>query len=360
VRKKNILFVGSFKNHGKDGTVGGQMFACNSLVNSGISEYVNWILVDTTAKTNQKRSFLTRLIPALIRITKSIYHILFSNVEIVMVFASSGYSFLEKGLIIKLGWLFNKKTIIAPRSGFLIEDIQNKIKFRNKVKSILNKSTYIICQGTFWKDFFKNEFNIPDDKLKIINNWISVNEYDPIKKRINSPVKILFLGWVTKNKGVYDLIHAVEKIKNKNFILEIAGNGDEFKNLKKLLQKNGLSKKVHLLNWVYGKEKKQLLNRADIFVLPSYREGMPNSLIEAMSSNTAVISTTVGGIPDLVKSGINGILVNPGEIEALRNAILYYLDDEEKMVAFAQKALDHVKNNNTIEAVIDKFDELIN
>ena len=211
--KKNILFVGSFKNHGKDGTVGGQMFACNSLVNSGVSEYVNWILIDTTAKTNQKRSFLTRLIPAIIRITKSIYHILFSNVEIVMVFASSGYSFLEKGLIIKIGWLLNKKTIIAPRSGFLIEDINNNNKFKNKVKNILNKSTYIICQGTFWKDFFKNEFSLSDDKLKIINNWISVDEYDPIKKRINSPVKILFLGWVTKNKGIYDLINAIKKNK---------------------------------------------------------------------------------------------------------------------------------------------------
>ena len=131
-------------------------------------------------------------------------------------------------------------------------------------------------------------------------------------------------------------------------------------NIGLLVDEDGLNKKVHLLNWVYGKEKKQLLNRADIFVLPSYREGMPNSLIEAMSSNTAVISTTVGGIPDLVKSGINGILVNPGEIEALKNAILYYLNDEEKMVAFAQKALDHVKKNNTIDAVIDKFNELIN
>lgn len=358
--KKNILFVGSFKNHGKDGTVGGQMFACNSLVNSGVSEYVNWILIDTTAKTNQKRSFLTRLIPAIIRITKSIYHILFSNVEIVMVFASSGYSFLEKGLIIKIGWLLNKKTIIAPRSGFLIEDIHSNNKFKNKVKNILNKSTFVICQGTFWKDFFKNEFSLSDDKLKIINNWISVDEYNPIKKRINSPVKILFLGWVTKNKGIYDLINAIKKIRNKDFILEIAGNGDEFKNLKSLLQKEGLNKKVHLLNWVYGEEKKQLLNRADIFVLPSYREGMPNSLIEAMSSNTAVISTTVGGIPDLIKSGINGILVNPGDIEALKNAILYYLDDEERMIDFAQKALDHVKKNNTIDAVIDKFNKLIN
>ena len=87
---------------------------------------------------------------------------------------------------------------------------------------------------------------------------------------------------------------------------------------------------------------------------------MPNSLIEAMSSNTAVISTTVGGIPDLIKSGINGILVNPGDIEALKNAILYYLDDEERMIDFAQKALDHVKKNNTIDAVIDKFNKLIN
>jgi glycosyltransferase involved in cell wall biosynthesis len=356
--KKNILFVGSFKKQGKDGTVGGQMFACNLLVNSDISDYVNWILIDTTAKTNQKRHFLTRLIPAFGRLTKSCYHMFFSKVDIVMVFASSGFSFLEKGLVIKIGRFLNKKTIIAPRSGFLIEDIKEIKGFKDKVRKILNKSDYIICQGTLWKEFFKNEFSLVDEKLEIINNWIAVDEYYPIKKTVNSPVRILFLGWVTKNKGIYDLVNAIKEIRDKNFIVEIAGNGDEFKNLESLLEKEGLSKKVHLLNWVYGEQKKLLLNRADIFVLPSYREGMPNSLIEAMASHTAIIATRVGGIPDLIRSKINGILVSPGDIDALKNAILYYLEDEERIIKFGERALEHVRENNSVDVAVEKFSKL--
>ena len=143
--KKKVLFVGSFKELGKDGTVGGQMFACKSLVSSEVSNDVEWILIDTTAKTNKQRNLLSRFLPALKRITKCVYHIVFSKIDIVMVFTSSGYSFLEKGLIIKIGFFFNKKTIIAPRSGFLINEVQTNIKFKKKVQKILSKSNYIIC-----------------------------------------------------------------------------------------------------------------------------------------------------------------------------------------------------------------------
>ena len=355
---KKVLFIGSFKEQGKDGTVGGQMFACKSLVKSKLSDSIDWVLIDTTAKTNKKRNILFRLIPALNRIIRSIYHILFSNIDVVMVFTSSSYSFLEKGLIIKIGNFFKKTTIIAPRSGFLIDEVKNNLNFKNKVKKILNQSSFIICQGTFWEDFFKNEFNISSDKLKVIPNWISVDSYYSNKSKINSPLKILFLGWITKNKGIYDLISAVKEIKDKDFILEIGGNGDEFENLKIIIKKAQLNNKIKLLNWVYGEEKKQLLSQADIFVLPSYKEGMPNSLIEAMSSNTAVISTNVGGIPDLIKSGVNGILIEPGDVLALKNAISFYLDNTVKASVFAQKALEHVRVNNSVESVVDKFQQI--
>src|SRR5690554_1162413 len=88
-RKLNILFIGSFKTRGETGNVGGQMFACNSLLNSDLRKEYHWILLDTTSKTNLERSFVSRSYYALLRIIKSVYFIMFKNIDVVMAFCAS-------------------------------------------------------------------------------------------------------------------------------------------------------------------------------------------------------------------------------------------------------------------------------
>lgn len=76
-----------------------------------------------------------------------------------------------------------------------------------------------------------------------------------------------------------------------------------------------------------GDKKIQIINEVDAFILPSYNEGLPISILEAMSYNLPIISTSVGGIPEILKNGYNGFLIRPGDKKALKNAILTLINN---------------------------------
>jgi glycosyltransferase involved in cell wall biosynthesis len=131
-------------------------------------------------------------------------------------------------------------------------------------------------------------------------------------------VSILFLSRLVVEKGVFELLEAFRLVaqKHTDIKLLIAGAGPAEESLKLWVEKNNLSSRVEFLGYVRGEDKADVLNSAQIFALPSYTEGCPVSLLEAMAAGMAVITTPVGGIPDIVCDGKNGILIN-GEINAV-------------------------------------------
>ena len=113
------------------------------------------------------------------------------------------------------------------------------------------------------------------------------------------------------------------------------------------------------MGWVVGKDKFDLLAQSDIFVLPSYFEGYPNSLIEAMASNCAVIATNVGSIPDLIINNHNGLIFRPGDIVTLAGHLDLLISNKQYRVKIANNGRDSVVNNNSIQAAVVKFKSLI-
>ena len=126
-----------------------------------------------------------------------------------------------------------------------------------------------------------------------------------------------------KDKGTFDLLDAIAKVPQPmlqdsvRFI--VAGNG-EVERVREIVERLGLNNCVTVFDWVEPEQRDSLLAESDVFVLPSYFEGMPMSLLEAMSWSMPVITTPVGGIPDFVVEGENGLLVQPGDIDGLSSA----------------------------------------
>jgi len=357
--KKRVLFIGSFQSKSSSGHVGGQMFACNSLINSGLSDEIEWILVDTTASTNLKRSIVNRSYQGVKRLLIFTYHLLFSRVDTVMAFCSSGYSFLEKGFMIKMAKALGKKTVLAPRSGFLIDNIESSESFRKKVAAILSKSDFIICQGTFWKTFFRQKFNIPRDKLKVINNWIDSSKYVSNSTASVGTLNLLFLGWVEQNKGIWDLLEAMKSLHDKDVVLTIAGGGSQYDEFVQAVKSADLEEKIKFAGWVLGKDKMRLISVSDVFILPSYREGLPNSLLEAMASRKAVIVSDVGAVSDVIEDKVNGHLIESGEVSQIVDSVLTYYEDRDTISLFGNKAYDTVTSKNSLDAVLPKFKAIL-
>ena len=159
------------------------------------------------------------------------------------------------------------------------------------------------------------------------------------------PLVFLFLGAIGKRKGIFDLLEVLSENKNKlmdKMVLLIGGNGEE-KKLTDYIQENELSSWVKFVGWVNGEKKKSLLLQSNVYILPSYNEGLPLSILEAMSYQLAIISTPIGGIPEVVKEGINGYLVNPGDKTALFQSITNVLQNPEQVSTFGEGSMKLVE-----------------
>jgi len=376
--KHSVLFVGSFKKEGKDGSVGGTMVACRSLIESKLSQYVHWHLIDSTSDTVPAPVMYKRLFKAISRIYRFIYLMNNKNkkITIVLVFCSSGFSFIEKGIMILIVKLSGKKTIFSPRSGLIIVDIENSSFMKWFVPKVIRSSDLVICQSNSWKNIYQSISGEDDSKFQVISNWINSKEYISQgeisiptlliddKKEASTIINILYLGWIEIYKGIYDLIKAVELNKSdfKNCLFHICGMGSQINSAKKLVNELGLDKRIIFKGWVGPDKKLAMLKSSDILVLPSHREGLPNALVEAMASGLPVIASRVGAIPEVIKHGENGLLFDAKDHKTLSRLLISLINDRNKRKVLGQKAREHILKHHDIEKVwrifLELFDKL--
>jgi polysaccharide biosynthesis protein VpsI len=140
----------------------------------------------------------------------------------------------------------------------------------------------------------------------------------------------LTIGNLSVNKGSFEIIDALKIIKEQNVNVSwvFVGRGD-IQQFKMLASQKGLTENIYFTGEVNELEKWQYLHYASFFCLPSYAEGQPISIIEAMACGLPVISTKIGSIPELILDGINGKLINPGDTQALKDAILLFVKNPE-------------------------------
>ena len=136
----------------------------------------------------------------------------------------------------------------------------------------------------------------PAEKIIVIPNWIDSSRYAVEKpaRESNAPVRFVYMGWIETFKGVRHLIDAavILRASNISFQLDFCGGGSELVPLTQYCKELGLDDSISFQGWVTGNKKASILAAADVLVLPSHSEGMPNSVLEGMASGLAVIATT--------------------------------------------------------------------
>lgn len=153
----------------------------------------------------------------------------------------------------------------------------------------------------------------------------------------------LMLGRLGERKGTYDLIAAVELVVRLNPALTVCLAGDgEMEKVRALVKEKGLEKNITVPGWIDEAEKLRCLRDAAAVVLPSYHEGLPMAILEGMAAGKAIISTTVGAIPEVVGPE-NGILVEPGDVPALADALLRCSGSTELLAGMARRNREKVE-----------------
>ena len=256
-----------------------------------------------------------------------------SNIRIIHIHTAADNSFWRKTKFIKLAKNFNKKVIIHVHAS-RFKDFYNESTKKQEIKKYLNMTDKIIVLSNSWKDWFIN-IGIDATKIIVLNNIVTYPKIQQTNEDSNK-IKILFLGEIGKRKGVFDILTAIAKDLNyykDKILFKIGGNKNE-EQLQSFIQSNNLQSFVKFEGWVAGEKKEKLLNWADIFILPSYNEGLPIAILEAMSYNTAIISSPVGGIPEIINHKKNGMLVMPGNIKEIDEAMKYCINHPQQLQIF--------------------------
>ena len=238
------------------------------------------------------------------------------DIKILHIHSAANGSFVRKSMIGLFGKLCGKKVAFHIHSGSFDQFYDKAGTFKVLIKTFLQKMDCVICLSDQWYTFYTQKMGL--DKVIIVGNPVELNPM--LSTQNNSGIlNLLFLGMICDNKGIFDLIHYLRN--NKYFRLDLIklkiGGNNQIDKLQKLLIDQNLNAHIHFCGWVKDDYKDQLLSECDLFILPSYFEGLPVSILEAMAYTKPIIATKVGGIPSVVKEGFNGWLFNPGKFQEL-------------------------------------------
>lgn len=301
------------------------------------SKYIDGIKYYPTFKEGSKLTKVLTFVNSYLQLAKDL--IFDRQIKIVHIHTAAGTDFYRSSKIIELAKRHNKKVILHSHAS-QFKDFYGSSSGKNKIKIIqtLREADVLIVLSESWANWFEN-IGVDPKKIVILHN---ITDYPIYTNKSNSticnfidtpPVRFLFMGEIGPRKGIFDIIKALALHKNEiegKLELRIGGNKREDE-LLEAIEEGGLSNVVKFEGWISGEKKIELLNWADIFILPSYNEGLPISILEAMSYRMPIISTPVGGIPEVVNE-LNGKLVSPGDVSQIYSAMKYYVDNRQDII----------------------------
>jgi glycosyltransferase involved in cell wall biosynthesis len=187
--------------------------------------------------------------------------------------------------------------------------------------AVLGRVHALIVLGEGWREFFVS-IGVPRERIVVLPNPVALPAVLPLRGRA-ARVTFAYLGLIASSKGTFDLVESLALLHDatlEKMRVVIAGNG-EHAELERCIARHSLQNTVEVRTWLDAAQRDALLASAEAFVLPSYHEGLPMALLEAMAWGLAPIVTPVGSVAELVDSEMNGLLTQPGDLSGLACAI---------------------------------------
>lgn len=239
-------------------------------------------------------------------------------------------SFVRKYIVFHLGKSVGSHVVVHTHGAeFKQYYLEASLNRKKQILRLLKEADRVIVLGESWERILQ-EIE-PETNTEILMNAVPI----PVHQRNvadKAVLSILFLAVLIERKGILDLIEAAvgflpeAEREEKKVQFHIAGDGELMEQAKQLTESLGIAEKFVFHGWIGPEKKEELLKEADLFVLPSYNEGLPLSILEAMSFGIPVISTDVGSVDEAVVDGVNGYLIRPGDRDALTESLVKCLN----------------------------------
>jgi glycosyltransferase involved in cell wall biosynthesis len=204
-------------------------------------------------------------------------------------------------------------------------------------------------------------FRAFDDRIKV---YLVPNAIDPTglldePRSFNrtQPLRLVFMGRMVATKGIFEMVNALHRLKQqgRQFTLSIVGNGPEEAQLRQLVADCGLDDRIEFQGGVFGAAKQRLWLDSDVFLFPTYTEGLPYALLEAMAAGCVPVTTPVGAIPDVMDTNVHGLLVPAKEPSRLAAAIAQLDDDRAALVRMAEESRRRIAEGYTCKRLAAAF-----
>ena len=278
--------------------------------------------------------------------------------DIVHFHLSEPNSAKRKLLFMPFALLLKKKTIVhfhAFSPDTTINGPHDKV-----YKYLFTNADAVVVLSNYWKNAVNDKYNL-GGKIRVIYNPCMMIDYPEHYEKTKS---ILYAGTINQRKGYTDLIRAFALVATKypDWKVVLAGNG-EIEKAESLAKELGIASQIELLGWVSGEKKDRTYKEASVFCLPSYAEGFPMAVLDAWSYSLPVITTPVGGIPDIAKDGTNLLLFTPGDIDALAERLDRMMSDADLRVRLSHEskwlAANTFNLNNINRQIGELYEDLL-
>ena len=331
--------------------------------------------ISNVVRTMQKSSFFSKFkieyLPTvsdfcrnkLTFLLKSFVKFFFScslNCRGVYIHTASNRSFYRKCLFILVSCLYSKKVILHIHPSFFFLFIT---KF-NKTQKVffyflLNKvATFIVLTHEMKRSL---KTILPNKTIVVLRNPIDIEKMENKRGIIRENNRLLYLGWYVREKGIFDLVDAFNiLIQEKNeLFLDFYGT-KEIKKLQSYVNLKGLSAKISVNGWIDDLEKIDAFYRSTMLILPSYSEGVPNVILEAMATHTPIVATSVGGLKEILSDGNNAMIAKAGDPKNLSRKILILFMNEGLRKQISFNAFQKVKKEFEVSLIKKKFNQILN
>jgi glycosyltransferase involved in cell wall biosynthesis len=327
-RKPRVLFIAGLEPLA-NGMVGGQVTEAGTIFAAWNHDAIDVIPLQCSMPSSPPPPLYVRLGASLSKWRRFVAAL--PRTDVVFVFLSERLNLIEKGLMCMVARALGKGVVVRPSSGHIVKQCRTSRFWNWWTKLVLKSSDAICTQGTYWSDFF-GEFPGARNKIMQVRNALVIPESANLERDTRGTARRLSLiAIVRREKGVFEAVDIFRRLAERfpDLVLTIGGAGAALTELRGYVDRLPEANRIELLGWQGREQVYTLLAATDVFLFPSWTEGMPNSVLEAMAFGVPCVTTRVGALEDVIQHGETGFLAEVGDLDALTEYTARLLADPD-------------------------------